>query len=367
MAKDFEYYSRSPSNIPSSIDDTNVSAKLIMKLTTDKAILKQALRHAQEKCERYYCKGLAASQTSKSRPRSIHEKENSKQNGRLGNDVSRCLAFLCERMKTDPNYNALYSRHIRDSATIEQLLDDEDYLALLSIVLPLLADLLQMKNLANKHSKKEIESLTESMFEDQREISIHTSTRVPEIASDRSSFLDISMEHKPDVGNKSLLTIGLSETKSLLEALTTQNDRLVKLNQQISESIGRTSNPRQADGLSRPMKPKSISCCFSDLPSSINLETSLDTKPDFTLTSGLRSKNSVECDLGKLLDDTVFAEYIRNQEASASRLIKPSCERDRRRHSDRYMDQKAMNPLVQRPTSKNDMVKGRDCTDYVVN
>mmetsp|Transcript_3253 Transcript_3253/g.6705 ORF Transcript_3253/g.6705 Transcript_3253/m.6705 type:complete len:380 (+) Transcript_3253:60-1199(+) len=362
----YSAYKRQLSSYP---DNERVSAKLIMKLKTDKAILKQALKHAQEKCERYYLKGLTAnkSHVEDTRKRPKAEKEN------VGDvlsadqrEVERCLKFVLERMELDKDLKVLRAKHFKEG--VEQLLAAQDYCSLLLKVLRTFAEVLTKLNSKAVSTEvmfeEDLLSNSKADFDKSRESSLL------DISDDRSarincSELNISIKSKSGTADKSVLKAGLTETKNLLEVLTVQNDRLTKLNQQISESLGMkkpsiTEKPANMTTL-HFKRMKSMSGCFSDLPSSINLEASFDVKQDSHMLSGLRSKNSIEFDLGKLLDDTAFPDYKNVHDTSnCSNTLKPVQPQHKRKPSNRYMDSKAKIPLVPRRTSVSDFICAGD-------
>lgn len=358
-----------------SSDDDN---PIVSKLKTDKAILKEALKHALAKGDKYYNRAMIVSQAHREEVKLRKKLETQFKPTKSPDhcEIVKYAQFVTDKVLEIPDYHALYLGRLENSESLLSCIGDRNYPAALLKSLQVMADVLLFESWRASPSKRAFDSQYVSTVEplETTSQSLYTSVSVLHQSFDKSvQACNEFTEVKTKTPHFELQLEGqgtnLSETKSLLEALTIQNDKLAMLNQQISQSISRPRRASQGELpmslLQQPTKPdrkhKSMSGCFADLPSSICLETSEGGRSD--INPRHRTKHSLDMELRGLLDDSSAAEIKRVIEQPSFTKNKVTDCYGKGRTVSRHFKVLDRQPLIPRKSTVRDFICAGDVVD----
>jgi hypothetical protein len=282
-----------------SSSDEDLRDSLVTKLRTEKAILKGALKHALAKNDKYSQRAMLATQALKQELRLKKKTDQpSPCEQTEQEEIAKYFQFVVDKMKEFPVYKALYDGRVGHlEAGLRRQLKERSYRPVLLRVLELFADVLlcegrQAAALKLSHGSGEQLKSTARTSSASSVMVSHQSFEKPKVKADTGSH-SVKFE-------ATKLSSGLNETSNLLKTLSTQSDKLDKLNKQIAESITRSRRASITE-LPSPMPTRRFKSMsdFTGIP--VHYRT-IDDHRDPTVYSGNRTKNSIDLELGGLLD-----------------------------------------------------------------
>jgi hypothetical protein len=288
-----------------SSSDEDLRDSLVTKLKTEKAILKETLKHALAKNDKYYQRAMLATQALKQEVRLRNKKDPCTSEQAEQEEIAKYFQVIVDKMKEFPVYKALYDGRVGHlEAGLKRQLKERSYRLVLLKVLELFVDVLlsegrQAAALKLSHGSADLLKSTDQTSSASSMMASHQSYEKPKVKAESGSH---SAKFEP-----SKLSSGLSETSNLLRALSAQSDKLEKLNKQIAESITRSRRASITE-LPSQMPTRRFKSMSSDFTGSPIHYRTIDDPRDPSLYSGNRTKNSIDFELGVLLDFSDAAE-----------------------------------------------------------